>query len=306
MLVASKFIPRKVISVALSSYFYPQREREWEKGSSLPLKCIIPGIASPITLFSTVEFSHKHEKFEPKVIDPSHILTNVRRLVLNDSIEGIRMSAWEDVATKDNDILNMSLVKEPIADKQNVEFAQCIFSEEVQSVMEENGDAKEAEFVLKMRDWYDAIDKGGLEAIDRVKKLLALRDYLLSRSRFTFPPSKSSLAGGFSQVTFHGLVMNVDTRIHLYSLSNKSTYNHRSIGTLSVESFFGDLTSMAPTGCPRSVDIPSMIATVTEMNNYRLNPEGRCFAMATKKTTVYPTHELEDQNVNGNVYVYFT
>ena len=88
--------------------------------------------------------------------------------------------------------------------------------------------------------------------------------------------------------------MNTDTRIQLYDISSKNTYNQRSMGTLSIESFNGDLGEMTPTGCPRSVDIPQLMAKVTKINNYRMQLQTRCFVMDTKKTSVYPIVEVED------------
>ena len=72
-----------------------------------------------------------------------------------------------------------------------------------------------------------------------------------------------------SIVQFCGFIQNVDMRIRMYNLSSYRTFNHRAIGTPAVESFFGDLTEMDPTGRPKAVKIPSIMSQVTQLNHYR-------------------------------------
>ena len=57
--------------------------------------------------------------------------------------------------------------------------------------------------------------------------------------------------------TFQSILQNVSLRIILYHLSSSHTYNQRAVSTLSVESFFSDLSPMAKSnsGIPLTVNI---------------------------------------------------
>ena len=71
--------------------------------------------------------------------------------------------------------------------------------------------------------------------------------------------------------------------------------NQRSISTLSIDSFFSELTNMefSGLGCPKAVDIPRLISHVTELNNIRHELD----------RAAYPYHTLErTQDPNLNVF----
>lgn len=293
MKISGKHYPKKVLTAAIATYIFRVKEEEWKRNSRMPMLCHIPELDRDIEFFSTIEFNEKRGKMEPKIIDPSHLLTNLRSRISSFGLDGISKYAWHRVCEEDEKILSIPLVKDMI-DKQDVEYAIRFFSREAEAMMVKNGDLKEAEFVHLIRDWYEAIDEAGMPAVERITKLLALRDYLLNGLDFAEFPPKGAFIKGLSQVSFAGFVMNVETRIQLYLLSKHHTYNHRSLGTLGVESFFGDMTDMCPTGCPRSVDLPKLISEVTELNKYRLTPQSRCFIMHTKSSSVYPTQEIEE------------
>ena len=93
----------------------------------------------------------------------------------------------------------------------------------------------------------------------------------------------------------------LSTRKQIFALS-PTTVNQRSISTLSIESFFSELTNMefSGLGCPKAVDIPRLISHVTELNNIRHELD-RGFLFHTTNRAAYPYHTLErpkDQNLN--------
>ena len=48
---------------------------------------------------------------------------------------------------------------QPILDQQSVPFARKIFSSDVEEIMTQNGDVKEAKLVKLIRNWYDACNE---------------------------------------------------------------------------------------------------------------------------------------------------
>ena len=92
----------------------------------------------------------------------------------------------------------------------------------------------------------------------------------------------------------------ISTRMQIFAMS-PTPVNQRSISTLSIESFFSELTNMefSGLGCPKAVDIPRVISHVTELNNIRHELD-RGFSFHTTNRAAYPYHTLEkphDQNL---------
>ena len=83
----------------------------------------------------------------------------------------------------------------------------------------------------------------------------------------SFPPPGRYVQGMPIQ-TYESIMQGVSTRMQIFALS-PTPVNQRSISTLTIESFFSELTNMefSGLGCPKAVDIPRLISHVTELNN---------------------------------------
>ena len=81
--------------------------------------------------------------------------------------------------------------------------------------------------------------------------------------------------------------------MEIFALSNMPK-NQRSVSTLAVESFFSDFTNMEFSGirCPKAVDIPRLIAHVTQLNTIHHN-KARGFVFSTTNRGVYAIDTLE-------------
>ena len=270
--LSKKTYPKLSLSVAIATYRYESEEQKWEKLSTAPMVVEVEG--NLVEMFSRPEFCESRQKFEPSLIDPSHLLVNNRVRMLTKGISGLNPNAFTKICDTHPNIISRSLVVD-ILDKQNVAMAQRVFSVDMEQAMRDNGNIAEAKYTKLIREWYDAIDSPGIPAVQRIQQLLNFRNYLLQNVNFGKFPAPGMFIKGMSIVQFCGFIQNCETRIHMYSLSVKGTYNHRSIGTLAVESFFGDLTEMDPTGCPKAVKIPRMMTQVTEVNHYRHDAEHR-------------------------------
>jgi len=110
---------------------------------------------------------------------------------------------------------------------------------EVETAMRENGDVSEAHFCKLLREWYEAEDEPGINSIDRCKRRIALREWLISKIYIgTFPPPGNHVSG-IPIVMFEGLMTNIERRIQLFPFVKSKTYNVRSLGSLEAENFFG-------------------------------------------------------------------
>ena len=124
-----KCYPKAVLNVALARYIYPEKEKEWESHSPVPMMNIIAG--SCVNLFSYPDDSNTRRKIEPRVVDPSHLLVNNRSRILTRGIKGVNPNAFRKVCNTHPDVINKSLIVD-IIDKQNVAYAQKVFSQEVE------------------------------------------------------------------------------------------------------------------------------------------------------------------------------
>ena len=88
-----------------------------------------------------------------------------------------------------------------------------------------------------------------------------------------YPPGKNYIKG-IPIITYEGILQNRTLHIAMYKMCKDNTYNQRSLSTLAVENFFGDLTSMefSGLGCPKSTDIRKLMGHIIQLNKHRLDP----------------------------------
>jgi len=117
----------------------------------------------------------------------------------------------------------------------------------------------------------------GLTAVERTCRRLRMKAFLLKNVEFGSFPIYGMYINGFTRISFEGFLQKIDTNIQLYSVIKSGTYNQRSISSLANETFFGELSDMETTrlGCPKSVSIPRLMSTVTEIHHYRCDPSVR-------------------------------
>ena len=213
---------------------------------------------------------------EPKCLDGEHLLVNARVKMCKDGMLGLSKQAWHDVSKHDSNIISPSLVVD-LVDKQSAENAKRTFSHDVQKCMGELGYDKEPKFCELVRNWYQAEDDPGISASKRAHDRLMFRNYLLDGVDFEQFPQYGNYIKGMPRVMFERFLQSIDTHMQLYPLCKGGTYNQRSVSSLVNETFFGEQQDLEATrlGCPKAVNIPRMMATVTEIMHYRHNPQNR-------------------------------
>jgi hypothetical protein len=282
------------LRVALAQVYHIKEKESWYDASPLPLRIVVDEDGNEVDLFSYPEYNHLRGKVEPKVTDPYHILTNLRKGATSGAYpELCDKEAWQRVVSKDRKLLTTSIVEDNV-DKQDGSLARRVFSEPVQKIMEENGDIKTAQFVFHVRNWFEACDKRGLSAAERITHLVQMQKFLCSGISFdTFPPP-TQYVRTMPIVTFEAILANIATRIQLYSICRAGTYNHRAVSSLAVENFFSTLANTSPTGCPRASDIPSAMGQIVALNHYKhLDSNELGFHYQTASKLTYDVHILD-------------
>ena len=114
---------------------------------------------------------------------------------------------------------------EPLEDKQSISFALKVFSASVQQTMHNNRDMKEAELVKNVRNWYSACNNRGIQLTESLISFVTMNNYMLSFYKPCHFPMSTAHVCGLPSITFQAILQNISTRIQLYSLSAKKTYN---------------------------------------------------------------------------------
>ena len=139
--------PTLALKVALAKLYHPLWKKRWLAKSKVPLSVVVNTEGKEVQLHSYPEFSTKLRKLEPKVTDPYHILTNLRKGATSGLYSQLcSPQAWRDVVKEDKKLLTTSIVDDCI-DKQNGDLARRIFSEEVQEIMTHLGHKESVLFV---------------------------------------------------------------------------------------------------------------------------------------------------------------
>ena len=262
-------VPVDVLRVALAQFDFRIMLPYWTEKCPLPISYEIPIEPHSFEVFSYPEFNVRRQQLEPRIIDPSHILTNLHVHATQKGILGCDPKAFLRVSDVDNNVLSRGLlVGDPILDQQSVPFARRIFSSKVEEIMKQNGDVKEANLVRLIRNWYDACNERAISVSDRITYLLDMHDFLMEFYLPEYFPMNTSYVHNLPATTFQSIMQSISTRIHLYHVSKAKTYNHRSVSTLAVESLFSDLGTLAANtnGVPIAANIPKHISRMTLLN----------------------------------------
>ena len=276
-----KKYPKRVLLCVYAEFLYPGRLEQWRKRSPFEYVTQITGSEISVAWYSMPEYVEETFTYLFQLLDAHHLFVNSRLKCCSTGIKerGINREAWVKVAKKSSDNksgLSVALVND-LVDRQSSAFAQKTFSVEVEKVMRQNGDNAEANFCKILREWYEAEDNPGLDVMERIRRRLKLREWLLCGVDFSqFPPYGTHVLG-VPYVMFEGLMTNVERRIQIIPYVKTGAYNPRALGSLEAENFFGEFQDLDPkgSGVIRPEDIPKAISTACELIEARLDPT-RC------------------------------
>lgn len=233
------------------------------------------------TFFAPVycpEYSEERKQLEVRVMDGTHIRTNIKSKLIRHGLGSIGLHAWRKVARSGDTDLTLSMLEVQddgkIMHQQSDPFVRTMFSDNVEQAMKNNGDIKEAEFCRLFRQWHDAEDKAGLSAEKRCQHSLEFRKWLLDGYDFGSFPPPGQYVRGIPRVTYEGLVCSIDAHLLLYALIKGGSYNWRTVSTLVAENFMGELAERAQNnhGVPSGSTLPMDMKKISELHGMRLKP----------------------------------
>jgi hypothetical protein len=208
--------PNLVLQTAEANMRHIAAREHWEQQATVPLRVRVPGQSEPFELYSYPEYSSQRQQIEPRFIDPTHILTNIRSLALSKGIPklGCKKNAFLEVSEYDNDILNRAFVTHMV-DKQSAKIAQRVFSVQVQETLDKLGHVDTATFVQHIRNFYEACDRRAISADERITHLVNMHKFITQNIDFDAYPPTGTKANNLSMVTFEAILTNISGK-HIF------------------------------------------------------------------------------------------
>ena len=261
--------PLLVLQVIYAKAVHVSAKKGFFENVTVTMEAYIPLLNDTAPLFSYPAVNQLNGNLQPHAIDYTHILTNICSIILHHRFRNIKPEAFFRISDDDSSILSKALTKD-IFDKQSADVALHLFSEQVELKLIENGDYEQALFVRIMRNWHDACDKHWVSADDRVNTLWAMNTYLTKDVDWDYFPAPGAYIKSIPILTFGAMLHLNSTCIQLYDISEKKTYNARTISTLDCENMFSTVTSNDPQkqGCPKAAEIPCLMATLQTIERY--------------------------------------
>ncbi|MEW8548344.1 MAG: hypothetical protein AB2693_32980 [Candidatus Thiodiazotropha sp.] len=150
---------------AYAEYIWPSVYQDWIETSPLKDNPKINNSSKTSFWFYTADFSEERNQLEVRCIDSTHLLTRTRRKCCKGGLDGLSNTAWLKVAKSKTTFLSAVMVEE-IVEPMSVSMAVTHFSESVENVMRQNGDASAADLCRDIRHWWKAEDDPGIPASD--------------------------------------------------------------------------------------------------------------------------------------------
>ena len=69
--------PKDVLFAAVATTYHIENGDEWENASTIPMHFAIPGHITGHGIYSYPEFSQECQQIELRILDPTHLLTNM-------------------------------------------------------------------------------------------------------------------------------------------------------------------------------------------------------------------------------------
>ena len=271
-------ITKDTLNAIKAEMMWPDKLKMWKDRGPFRDDITVEGVGDILYWFSQPEFITSINQYHFFVLDFHHQFTNARYKCCKDGIPqaGISRNAWLRVAKDVNNKTRLSrAMVEDLVDRQSAAFADTTFSAEVEEVMRENGDVREADFCQLLRGMHDAVDTPSISAPERIQKMLALREWLMKDvDMSTFPPY-GQYVKGIPYVEFEGLMIGIERRIQMYAVIPAGNYNARTIGSLEAENFFSGFAELhsAGSGVLKPCEVRPALSTACELLATRIDPD---------------------------------
>ena len=137
--------PKEFLAATVCKIHHMDNVENWERNCRIPIELNIPFLKDTHIIFNYPEYSKERCQLEMRTFDYSHILNNLCYYICNRGFTGVSTEAFVNVSKINHDVLPLIIIEDKL-DRQNCLILQRFFSEEVQEILELNGNKSEAEF----------------------------------------------------------------------------------------------------------------------------------------------------------------
>ena len=272
----TKLLSKRELNCVYAHIIWPSQLAQWKHKGPFKSGVLLQGLSSPLDWYSQPRYVPEISQYHFDILDPHHQITNMRYKVCKWGIPkaGISKEAWHQIAGSSHNRTGLSLpMVEDIVDRQSSSFALKTFSIEVEECLITNGYLNEGELCQLIRGFHEAVDQPGIPAIERIKKLLALRSWLLKDVDFSIFPPPGIFIKDISLVEYEGLLTSIERRIQLYSMVPGNNYNCRAISTLDSESFFSCFQDLHPAGSGilKPKEVPNALSAACDILSSKMD-----------------------------------
>ena len=126
--------PKDVLVAAVCKTYTTEHKNEWESNSSIPITYSSKGSNRKHTIYAYPEYSTERKQNKPRLLAPTHLLTNMRVHATTKNMVESQANAFLGVSKFNSDVLDRAIT-EDLMDKQSSKIAMKVFSKEVEDVM---------------------------------------------------------------------------------------------------------------------------------------------------------------------------
>ena len=112
----------------------------WQRRATVKMSSYVPILGADYPFFSFPEFSSEHNQLEPRTMDYTHMLMNIRSLVCRKGFEGVSTEPFNKISMEHPSIISRGLV-------MGVLYALTLLSENVEKQLIKDKAFNEAHFV---------------------------------------------------------------------------------------------------------------------------------------------------------------
>ena len=150
--------PKAVLNAAVAKTYHIEKGKEWKDNTTIPLNYTYKDCSKVHEAYCYPERSEERNQWEPRLLDPTHLLTNMRVHVTTKEMHHSSTSAFLHVSKFDDNILSRPIVTD-LQDKQSATIAMKVFSKDVQKIMEKFEEDNENKEQLKPEKYKRKVKK---------------------------------------------------------------------------------------------------------------------------------------------------
>ena len=187
-IILKNLCPTVCLQVSYATALHKVAKSKWIEGAKIPLTVTIPRKLAQkqsveFQVFCYPEYSENRQQLEPRILDYSHILTDMRMHICKNGYDFCKAQHFVELCEERPDILSQAIVIHKL-DPMNIFTAMRFFSESLEEYMTNKGYTDTAYFIKLVRNWNQACDERGMPADERVKYMLNFFCYLTEGIQF--------------------------------------------------------------------------------------------------------------------------